>query len=372
MDPVGPWSAYSPYNRLAGVQTTSAGTDIHHLSSPANAVVSASTTQILSGSFLTPAGYETVFSPLFHPGGAKPASHYAATQHSSTRQKNDGDFHQTQFFDQTAGSWPQNSPFGILPHEVVSTTNTKTSTFDSFNPHYSTSLNHAATSKSSAGRHSPTTKSTSSTSFYQPPTTFQSTDNSSNKPYPVITNTANLQSCIVTTPSDISKDYRSLQNTARAPFLATAVNRTVEKSYSPQLKSAVPTLPTKPRDDATSTIQSQGSPGAFAGLDTANRAVPYASAVKRPSGQFSQHGTYGRHYPGGSTAESDFQRPKAGEYGANGGPDCNVVVPRRPSPLQAHSQASPLGHAPSPAYPMYNSPMNSISSPQQNSNHVST
>ncbi|KAJ8944378.1 hypothetical protein NQ318_017697 [Aromia moschata] len=45
------------------------------------------------------------------------------------------------------------------------------------------------------------------------------------------------------------------------------------------------------------------------------------------------------------------------------------VVPRRPSPLQAHSQASPLGHAQSPAYPMYNSPMNSISSPQQSSSN---
>lgn len=46
-----------------------------------------------------------------------------------------------------------------------------------------------------------------------------------------------------------------------------------------------------------------------------------------------------------------------------------MVVPRRPSPLQAHSQASPLGHASSPAYPLYNSPMNSnsqISSPQTN------
>lgn len=54
-------------------------------------------------------------------------------------------------------------------------------------------------------------------------------------------------------------------------------------------------------------------------------------------------------------------------FTSSNGSDCNVVVPRRPSPLQAHSQASPLGHAQSPAYPMYNSPMNSMSSPQQNS-----
>lgn len=83
-----------------------------------------------------------------------------------------------------------------------------------------------------------------------------------------------------------------------------------------------------------------------------------------------QHSNY-RHYQQGANAEqSDFQRPKSGsDYSNSNGPDCNVVVPRRPSPLQAHSQASPLGHAPSPAYPMYNSPMSSISSPQQ-SNQV--
>lgn len=41
-----------------------------------------------------------------------------------------------------------------------------------------------------------------------------------------------------------------------------------------------------------------------------------------------------------------------------------IVVPSRPSPLQHNSQASPLGHVPSPAYQSYNSPMSSISSPQ--------
>ncbi|XP_063225705.1 mucin-5AC [Bacillus rossius redtenbacheri] len=53
----------------------------------------------------------------------------------------------------------------------------------------------------------------------------------------------------------------------------------------------------------------------------------------------------------------------------NGPTDCGAVVPRRPSPLQAHSQASPLGHVPSPAYPMYNSPMTSMSSPSPLQQH---
>lgn len=108
--------------------------------------------------------------------------------------------------------------------------------------------------------------------------------------------------------------------------------------------------------------QSQSSPISFS-LNYNN------NSGKR--GQF-QHSNY-RHYQQGANAEGDFQRAKSGsDYGNSNGPDCNVVVPRRPSPLQAHSQASPLGHAPSPAYPMYNSPMNSISSPQQNSSNQVT
>lgn len=73
-----------------------------------------------------------------------------------------------------------------------------------------------------------------------------------------------------------------------------------------------------------------------------------------------------RHYQTSNNQEPDFQRQKTGsDYNNSNGPDCNVVTPRRPSPLQAHSQASPIGHAQSPVYPMYNSPLNSISSPQQ-------
>lgn len=46
----------------------------------------------------------------------------------------------------------------------------------------------------------------------------------------------------------------------------------------------------------------------------------------------------------GTSSSEDFQRPKSGsDYSNSNGPDCGVVVPRRPSPLQAHSQASPLG-----------------------------
>ncbi|XP_008559916.1 putative uncharacterized protein DDB_G0277255 isoform X1 [Microplitis demolitor] len=82
-----------------------------------------------------------------------------------------------------------------------------------------------------------------------------------------------------------------------------------------------------------------------------------------------------RHYSTGSQSESEYHHPGRSKsaastdsaYSSNtstqNGPDCGVVVPRRPSPLQAHSQASPLSHVPSPAYPMYNSPMAAMSSP---------
>ncbi|XP_003701482.2 uncharacterized protein LOC100883544 isoform X2 [Megachile rotundata] len=90
--------------------------------------------------------------------------------------------------------------------------------------------------------------------------------------------------------------------------------------------------------------------------------------------QQQQQQTSYRHYLTGAANDSDYHhsgRSKSttssdSAYSSNNssqnGPDCGVVVPRRPSPLQAHSQASPLGHVPSPAYPMYNSPMATISS----------
>ena len=88
-----------------------------------------------------------------------------------------------------------------------------------------------------------------------------------------------------------------------------------------------------------------------------------------------------RHYSTGSTSDTEYHHPGRSKsaastdsaYSSNtstqNGPDCGVVIPRRPSPLQAHSQASPLGHVPSPAYPMYNSPMTTISSPSPLQQH---
>ncbi|XP_078047947.1 uncharacterized protein LOC144475688 isoform X2 [Augochlora pura] len=75
------------------------------------------------------------------------------------------------------------------------------------------------------------------------------------------------------------------------------------------------------------------------------------------------------HHSGRSKSAASTDSTYPSNNSAQNGPDCSVVVPRRPSPLQAHSQASPLGHVPSPAYPMYNSPLTAMSSPSPLQQH---
>lgn len=400
MEPVGPWSAYAQYNRLAGVpsNSSSAAAELHHIPTTTGSAVPPTTTaQILSGSFLSPpaVGYETVFSPLFHhPPGTKPGHYVTQVPHRAqalvqqvVANKGDGEYHQ-QFFEQGAGAaWQQNSPFGILPHEsVVPTTTTKSNPYENFNPHFAAqSLNHlntqlaAANIKVTARAQSPQVSTTSKTTqsnstFYQVPSTYSVSDSASNSK--TFTTNANIQpqSCIVSQSNNAPpKEYRVPQPPVRQ-FVGSPnppPNRPIEKF--PNKQNAVQSKNQKTYSELTSQSersrnseeQGQSSPISFSVIDAASGRVNYSgtnSSNKRTT-QF-PHGNY-RHYPNAGS-EQDFQRPKAGsEYSSTNGPDCNVVVPRRPSPLQAHSQASPLGHAQSPAYPLYNSPMSSISSPQQ-------
>lgn len=184
MDPVGPWSAYASYNRLAGVQPASTGDLHHHLASSTTAGSPATTTtQILPGGFLSPppVGYE-VFSPLFHPTN-KPAAHYVnqhrqalaqaqAAAASASKQSTDAEYHQAQaFFEQGPTPWQQNSPFGILPHESVVAT-TKAGPYENFNAHFAAqSLNQlVATNSKNVRPRSPqvTTVSTKASPSSQP------------------------------------------------------------------------------------------------------------------------------------------------------------------------------------------------------------
>lgn len=407
MDPVGPWSAYASYNRLAGVQTSSPSGELHHHSSGAPPTTTA---QLLTaGGFLSPppVGYETVFSPLFHHASGPKPSHYVTpvSQHraqalvqpqtsTTSKQNTDGEYHQAQTFFEQGGSaaWQQNSPFGILPHEsVVATTTSKTTPYENFNPHFAAqSLNHlnsqlaGGNNKSSTRAQSPqvstatskanVTQSNSST-FYQVPVTYSGGSESASNNKSFTTNSNLQQSCIVssTPTATVSKEYRVPQAPTRA-YLSSPnpPARQLEKNFSNKPNSTSVQPKTQNERQRGNEEQSQSSPISFSIIDSAQNRVNYPSnnaSVKRPA-QFPQHANYRHFQQQNANSEQEFQRPKSGpDYNNSNGPDCNVVVPRRPSPHQAHSQASPLGHAQSPAYPMYNSPLSSISSPQQNSSN---
>ena len=102
-----------------------------------------------------------------------------------------------------------------------------------------------------------------------------------------------------------------------------------------------------------------------------NQSAPISFAISYPSNKNVQRTGNSQYIVNQNYryGENEFHNRKTGSAdsayssGSSTGPECNVAVPRRPSPLQAHSQASPLNHVPSPAYPMYNSPMASMPSP---------
>ncbi|XP_060530425.1 uncharacterized protein LOC132704443 [Cylas formicarius] len=405
----------------AASSTTTAG-------SAGAASAAAPTTAVLPGGFLSPppVGYETVFSPLFHAAGAVAAggakSHYVTqvTQHralaaqaAAAKQSAEGnEFHpQAQaFFEQGAPAWQQNSPFGILPHEsVVATTTSKGVAYENFNAHFAVAqqsinnhinsqlvanskaanINRAQSPQVSTATIKVNSSQGNSSTFFQVPVTLSENNNA--KPF-TSTNTSNLQqSCIVSSPST-TKEYRIPQAPNRA-FISSPnpPSRTIEKSFTspPSKPQSTPQIQTKAQTKIYSELgsqreqqqqqqrsnednQSQSSPISFSIMDAPGR-LNYSgsnASGKRPPHFQHNYRHYQQQQPPNSNSE-DFQRPKSGpEYpNSSNGADCNVVVPRRPSPLQAHSQASPLGHAQSPAYPMYNSPMNSMSSPQQNSSN---
>lgn len=229
------------------------------------------------------------------------------------------------------------------------------------------------------------------------------------------------QSCIVSTPpvtsspTPPSKDYRSSSSSSRPasiysthspkppvqPIAEKASRHTSSSSNNssfvsptakaPQVQTKAqskiyPEISTEQRKSCDSNEKPQSSPISYSIMDAPGR-LNYSgnnsSSKSRLSGnQFSgsQNSSF-RHYQSGNNVDSDYHaRAKSSSSTDTGyassssqnGPDCSVAANRRQSPSQPTAQTSPLAHVPSPAYPIYHSPMNqSINSPQQHSDHSS-
>lgn len=417
------------------------------------------------GSFLTPppVGYESVFSPLFHHPGAKQAYHSSVSQprpavvqnQAASKNNEPGEAPANQagtFFEGSAAAssssvaptipWSQQnnaaqlpSPFGILPHESVSsppsgpTTTTKPSNSyegASFNSQYvnqsipqlppsAVAASEFAASDKKRSQSPATKASSSNASLYpQQSSNFNSPSALSNSNYmngnPSVGLKAPLQhpssSCIVSSPSNAAS---SNKDSYRIPTPVAAANAQEKQSSRSSVftssKQQQPPVQTKAQSksypelnshmsDATrrneqTSENSQSSPVSFAAMEqglnysmnTGNPRVPpstngslqqqfHLMNQQQQTAQYRQFSGSNSdseyHYPGRSKSATSTDSAYSSNTSTQNGPDCGgggVVVPRRPSPLQAHSQASPLGHVPSPAYPMYNSPMSSMPSP---------
>ncbi|XP_038213776.1 dentin sialophosphoprotein-like isoform X1 [Zerene cesonia] len=226
------------------------------------------------------------------------------------------------------------------------------------------------------------------------------------------------QSCIVSTPTVTSsptppsKDYRSSSSNSTRPS-ASIYNSQSPKSASsektsrpsntssgfvsptskpPQVQTKAqskvyPELSSEQRKSCESIekLQPQSSPISYSIMDAPGRlgfnnsnGSSKSSRIGNSSYSSSQNSSF-RHYQSGNNVETEYHvRAKSSSSTDTGysssssqnGPDCSIGA-KRQSPLQTAPQTSPLGHRSSPAYPVYHSPMNSINSPQQHTEHYS-
>ncbi|CAH1397867.1 unnamed protein product [Nezara viridula] len=396
MDPVGSWSAYAAsYNRLANASSFQSppSSDLHHHMGTGVQAAPSTTTQLLAAhatsslassaaspfnptGFLSPppVGYDAVFPPLFHQ-----KAHYGI-QHRPLKQPEADAYNQmasNNFFEQRdtpSLAWSQNSaqlpsPFGILPHEsVVPNSGVSAKTYENFNAHFAAaqSLNQFNSQISDYKNVpfidpkkrplSPISKPPVSTPFYQqtfPPT--ESNLNYRQSDYSVRSfQNGNLQQACSLPPSiPQGKEHRILQP-VRPQF---PTQRNEKLNFTPP-KQSFQKVPNKVYESEKRVEHdSQSSPISFAMMDAQRTYL-----TPKPRNQPFQNIPNQQNYRFPMTPESDYQRSKSTEsFGStSSNPDCTIGLPRRPSPLQAH--VSP-NNAPSPVYPMYNSPLTTISSP---------
>lgn len=248
---------------------------------------------------------------------------------------------------------------------------------------------------------STTTISSGSASFFQhasTPTTFsdtfQKTYGNGNSVANTLTNSQ--QTCIVSTasPNQSTSQSKSEYRIPQPPLRTSTTylnqsSRSAAQNVSEKTTSArgagnqnFVSPPTKPAP-AQHSIQTKAQTKVYPELNQqserrpnaetleTSQSSPISFALSYPSNKNVQRSGNGQYVVSQNYRynDSEFHNRKTGSAdsayssGSNTGPECNVAVPRRPSPLQTHSQASPLGHVPSPAYPIYNSPMASMSSP---------
>ncbi|KAI5699980.1 hypothetical protein M8J76_014064 [Diaphorina citri] len=317
MDPVGPWSAYAAqYNRLATAGPGS-GDFIasHHLAATGNSGLSShqaggnipsTTSQLLlhaaahatsslagassafnPGSFLSPSGYETVFSPLFHHANPKAHVNTASltSQHrqaleSASKQSNivesdinqlrenynsahQQSLHAASFFDhqnptsQSASiTWAQGnaqlpSPFGILPHEnIPNSPGGSSKSASAYDSHFLTAqtLNHLTTFNNENKKLARSSSSGQSKNHSSSPTNNSYYSNSTHK--------SNSSSTTTSTPST-STSSSSSRNTQESI-------KTKTNSKSPAATSVSPATCSPPTcTNSTKTTSSSNSSSAI-------------------------------------------------------------------------------------------------------------
>lgn len=147
------------------------------------------------------------------------------------------------------------------------------------------------------------------------------------------------------------------QNFVSPPTKTTTSQHAIQTKAQTKIYPELANQSTERRTNSENLETSQSSPISFALSYPPNKNVQRSGNNQYVVNQNYRYNENEYHNRKTGSADSAYSS------GSNNGPECNVAIPRRPSPLQAHSQASPLGHVPSPAYPMYNSPMASMSSP---------